>query len=119
MISRRQTKKTVINKIKGIRYVRDEKLIWLFEIEKPTPFNPKSTAYVYVKHKEEGSDDESIVDELWGLDIHEDSEDEDLEDEEINVDDDDDDGGDFDAADLPEDMNARCTMDILFLLPVC
>lgn len=86
-------------------------MIRLFELDKATtPFNPESKAYVYVKQEEEGSDDESIVDELWGLDIHEDSEDEDLEDEEINVHDDDDDG-DFDAVNLPEDMNARCTMD--------
>ena len=83
------------------------------------PLNPKSTAYVYLHEKEEGSDAESLVDELWGLDIQEDSEDESLEDEDIDVDDDDE---DFDTgADLPEDLkNARCKTEsvVIFIFQI-
>lgn len=80
----------------------------MFELEKSaTPCNPESTAYLYEKPKEAGQDDVSIVDELWALDIcedsdDEDSDDEDIEDEETMVDD----GCDLDDVDLLALRNA-------------
>lgn len=74
-----------------------------------TPVSVDSVAYVYHRPIEEDSDAESLIDELWGLDIDEDSEsDEDDEDEAADVEDEE--REELDVGDLPEDMNARCNL---------
>lgn len=72
------------------------------------PLNPTSTAYIYQNRKEEDSDAESLIDEFWGLDMHDDSEDEEDEEEEDVGDEEEDNEEDVEAGDLPEDLNARC-----------
>lgn len=75
------------------------------------PVSPGSLAYVYVNRNDEDSDEESLVNDLWDLNIDEESEDED-EDEEVESEDDQDD--DFDAGDLPD--NVKSNFLVIFLL---
>lgn len=78
------------------------------------PFSADSVAYVYQRPVEEDSDAESLIDELWGLDIDEDSESEEDEDEdEAENDEDEEHEEEVDVGDLPEDMNARCKLPTL------
>ena len=75
-----------------------------------TPLSADSVAYVYHRPIEEDSDAESLIDDLWGLGIDEDSESE--EDDEDEAADDEDEGHEeeLDVGDLPEDLNARCNL---------
>ena len=90
------------------------------------PVSPGSVAYVYQPPVDDGSDVESLVDELWGLRVDDDTESEEEDEEDVDNEDDDREG-DHDVGDLPEDMNARCNLIILIttnclilpILPSC
>lgn len=73
-----------------------------------TPVNAGSVAYVYHRPIEEDSDAESLVDELWGLNIEDESESEEDDEDDADNDQDEDHKDDLEVCDLPEDMNARC-----------
>jgi len=71
------------------------------------PFTPGSKAYIYQREADQDSDDGSLVDDFWGLDIHDDLDD---EDDELDVQDEeeDDEEENDDDGHLPEDKDARC-----------
>lgn len=70
------------------------------------PITTGSVAYVYEHPKEDDSDTESLFEEFWGLDIHDDLE---SEDDEDDIDEDDDENLEEDIEDgiSPEEANAR------------
>ena len=67
------------------------------------PFTPGSKAYIYQREADQDSDDGSLVEDFWGLNIHDDLDDEDVYDEE-----EDDEEGDETVWQLQEDHDARC-----------
>jgi|688.fasta_scaffold1862913_1 hypothetical protein len=75
-----------------------------------TPVSVDSVAYVYHRPIEEDSDAESLIDELWGLDIDEDSESDEDDEDEAADDEDEEHEEELDVGDLPEDLNARCNL---------
>lgn len=82
---------------------------WNYSLENlPAPVSADSIGYVYHRPIEEDSDVESLVDELWGLEIEDDTESEEDDEDEADNDEDEDHEEDLEVGDLPEDMNARC-----------
>lgn len=67
------------------------------------PVSPGSTAYFYVKKREDDSDVESLVSDLWDLNLDEESEDDDHE--EFQSSDDDEEG--FTAGDYLDENNVK------------
>ncbi|KAI9558918.1 hypothetical protein GHT06_015707 [Daphnia sinensis] len=73
----------------------------------PVPVSADSIGYVYHRPVEEDSDAESLVDELWGLEIEDETDSEEGDEDELDNDEDEDHEEDLEVGDLPEDMNAR------------
>lgn len=83
-------------------------LSWITD-DAAEPVTPGSSAYVYHPVRDEGSDEESLADEFWGLNLQDELEDEEDDDEDEDVGDEEAEEEEADEGELPEDMNARCT----------
>ncbi len=70
------------------------------------PFTPGSKAYIYQRETDQDSDDGSLVDDFWGLDIHDDMDDE--EEDEFDVHDEEEGDEEEDEAGVQEDKDALC-----------